>query len=261
MIPHIFLRILFDLIDFLNLRKSLIFKKKHFQYSMLTIIFLFNMSYNLPYAINLDLVSFFSIEPFHLYNSSAINQTSSVPPEPINFYQCRFVSALTARVVFVMHFVNTATVPFSLMLLSTILVIISLYNSKTRMSRYSFTKSKKNRRRSTLNYRDIRFSFTSIMLNVLFLAFNVPLAVFYFTFHFTSIWDDREADPFRTREFAIVTAIYFANFATPLLVYLVSNSILSREFVTMVKEIVLQQKPYSLSSIISKNSMRRFEEV
>lgn len=200
------------------------------------------MSYNLPYAINLDIKSFYNaneakkalLQLFddrdNITNRTLTTTNYTTFTEHMDtdiFYECRFANPLTAHIVLYMHIVNTATLPFGLMLLSTILVLISLYNSKNRMLKYNFQTA---RRRSYVTARDVRFSFTSIMLNILFLVFNLPLAVSYFT-----SYDFSKPDPFRTRTFAIVTDIYFSSFATPLLIYLASNTIFCQEFLAMVK--------------------------
>lgn len=197
------------------------------------------MSYNLPYAINLDIKSFYNaneakkalLQLFDdrdsITNMTLTTNNHTTFTETDIFYECRFTNSLTAHIVLYMHIVNTATLPFGLMLLSTILVLISLYNSKNRMLKYNFQTA---RRRSVVTARDVRFSFTSIMLNILFLVFNLPLAVSYFT-----SYDFSKPDPYRTQTFAIVTDIYFSSFATPLLIYLASNTIFCQEFLAMVK--------------------------
>lgn len=198
------------------------------------------MSYNLPYAFNLDIKSFYNANQAKKtllqyfggrdnITNMTITNTNRTFTDDVDtiFYECRFTSSLTAQIVFYMHIVNTATLPFGIMLLSTILVLISLYNSKNRMLKYNFQTA---RRRSFVTARDVRFSFTSIMLNLLFLVFNLPLAVSYFT-----SYDFSKPDPYRTRTFAIVTDIYFSSFATPLLIYLASNTIFCQEFLAMVK--------------------------
>ncbi len=171
---------------------------------------MFNMSYNVPYLIDRD------ISIFNMTNKTV--------------YECSFKNRQFAIVIFVMHVINTATMPFLFMTISTVFVIIGVFKSKNRVMRHSFkSQPPKLKRKGTLTSRDIKFSFTSIVLNLLFLCFNLPLGLSFF-----SIIDYEKPEPFGNLTFAITRGLYYLSFATPVLIYLVTNSIFRSEFLKML---------------------------
>ena len=213
---------------FLTFRRSFFMKSLSFQYKIIVLIFVFNMSYNLPYLIDRDISVF-----------NTTNQT---------IQECRFRNRHFAIVVFIMHVVNTATMPFTFMIISTVLVIIGVYKSKYRVMRHSFSHSKQPsslRRKGTLTSRDIKFSFTSIVLNLLFLCFNLPLGLSFFT-----IIDYDKPEPFGSLTFAVTRGLYYLSFATPILIYLITNSMFRSEFLIML---MLNKRKVSRNGIPQHN--------
>ncbi len=71
---------------------------------------------------------------------------------------------------------NSNIIPFSLMITFNLLLIYSIFKSRSRVvSNYT------NRQNTTFK-RDIRFAFTSSILNIIFILFNLPIS---FTLHFS----------------------------------------------------------------------------
>lgn len=196
------------------------------------------MSYNLPYLIDRD--------------TSAFNTTQN--HVQIVAYDCHFKSIEFVRIVKIMHIVNTVTLPFTLMLVSTILVIIGIYKSKNRLLRHQYQGKLRLARRRALQNRDIKFSFTLITLNLIFLVFNLPLAVSYLT-----VFEYNKQDPYRGLTFAVTRGLYYSSFATPFFIYLASNSMFCREFFLMLNPSGASNDRY-FKSTIGGNSIKGFNK-
>lgn len=164
------------------------------------------MGYNLPYVFYLRISTFEAV--------LNINSQS-------NITYCSIDNSHIARIITVLHTINTVTLPFSFMLTSTLLVTYAIYKSKKRVLAYHL--SFDNRR--LLTPRDIKFSITSIALNLIFLTFNLPISIAYLT-------NSGSIEPFSIDRlyFSVIRDLYYCNFSSPFIIYIFSNQIFYREF-------------------------------
>jgi hypothetical protein len=72
-----------------------------------------------------------------------------------------------------MDLFNSTIIPFLLMIVSTILTIKSVFDSRKKMSQ----STKQNKSNNQVRRKDIKFSITSITLNITFLLLNLPFAI------------------------------------------------------------------------------------
>ncbi len=85
-----------------------------------------------------------------------------------------------ARLVFAWtDFLNYTMLPFLIMILCSILIIHSIYQSRKRVS-VTNRSSKLNKNELNRIKRDIQFSFVIIMLNISFFLFNAPICMYSF---------------------------------------------------------------------------------
>ena len=108
---------------------------------------------------------------------------------------------------------NTKIIPYSLMITFTILLIISIFKSRSRViSNYS------NRQNETFQ-RDIKFAFTSLSLNVIFILFNLPAIIISIFSNFPIL-------------FKISLYLYFFSFSIHFYLLFIFNSLFRNEFLS-----------------------------
>jgi hypothetical protein len=109
--------------------------------------------------------------------------------------------------------INTKLIPYSLMITFTILLIISIFKSRNRViSNYT------NRQNETFQ-RDIKFAFTSLMLNIIFILFNLPVMIFSMSTNYPIL-------------FKISLYLYYFSFSIHFYLLLIFNSIFRNEFLS-----------------------------
>ena len=115
-------------------------KHKYSEFSIIIIIFLFNLIYYIPIPI-----IFFQVFSNFTVNSNKSMLTSQCP-RPLFIYT--------------MDIINLALMPFFLMCIFSILLIFTIFKSRLKMIRI---RSQQNRRKLL---KDIKFAISSIVLNV-----------------------------------------------------------------------------------------------
>ena len=112
--------------------------------------------------------------------------------------------------------VISVLVPFILMFFCSIFLIRSIYLSRKRVLVTSHSLPEKKRLQ-----RDIRFSITTVLLNVIFIAFNLPINIYLI---------QGSRDLFY---FSIVDSLYYSSYVVNFFVYFTVNSIFREEFLLM----------------------------
>jgi hypothetical protein len=108
---------------------------------------------------------------------------------------------------------NTKLIPYSLMITFTILLIISIFKSRSRViSNYT------NRQNETFQ-RDIKFAITSLSLNIIFIIFNLPIMIFSIFSNFPIL-------------FKISLNLYYFSFSIHFYLLFIFNSIFRKEFLS-----------------------------
>ena len=196
---------------------GLIFKRKSFQIKICLFIFVFNMIYYTPFLIFVE---------NKCVNKSFLNDTSFDLK-----YCCDFRDTEIQQILSLADGFNSAVIPFFLMLLSSILIIVSIFKSRFRLAKMQNNINNNNNNRSQqhkLNRkrlkRDIQFGLISIYMNVLFIAFNLPVCV-------TLFYNDNITDLI----YLIMVDVYYSSYAINFFIYLLFNSLFRNEFFNMLK--------------------------
>lgn len=109
-------------------------------------------------------------------------------------------------------------VPFVLMLLCSVFLIISIFQSRRRFrAKSSFAKRKLNR--------DLKFSITLVFLDISFVSLNLPITVFFLV----NIWTHESLT-----WFYLLDDLYYASYSVNFFIYLLVNVEFRNEFLVMI---------------------------
>lgn len=192
--------------------KFLFRKKTGFQVLACSFMFAFNLIY---YSIGLT--------PYLMYNITYDNISNTT----INSSKCFFD---TPFLFLWMDFLNSAILPFIFITILTILTVKTIIVSRRR-STTTMIIFKKNRKESS-KFKDIKFTRISIILNVLFLLFNVPFCLYALINQY--IFDS--IDPYLDLLiYVIMLFFHYCNFTSVFFINILSNSIFRDEFFKLFK--------------------------
>jgi hypothetical protein len=135
-----------------------------FQNTVIFLIVIFNLIYYIPFFIYSKLFIVYSNETNILNNTNYINNTN-------NELNCYFTELYHKKVLYMMDLINSTLIPFILMFIFSILLIYTIFKSRLRILRLNSAIDRKKLRK------DIKFAFTSILLNVTFCIINLPVCV------------------------------------------------------------------------------------
>ena len=177
--------------------------KQSFQITVCTVIFIFNLAYYSP------LLSYF-IKINTIFNNSTNKTTYS--------FKCTNYGYPTD----LLNIMNTTIVPFSLMFLFTFLTLKTLFKSRRKNNQI---------RNDQIKKRDVRFTKTSIALNIIFLLFNLPYGVFSILILRYKKFTGPDLEHLL---YSIVYITYYSSFGSVFFINLKVNSIFRKEFMKMV---------------------------
>ena len=163
------------------------FKNKTVQLSYVFTLLTFNFFYYLPIAF--------------YYDNLVSNQTSN------ETLICAFTSSKAQLVLSTLDAINMLLAPFTVMLICSILLIVAVVMSSKRViTNYTHRENKR-------FYQDIRFAFTTVSLNLVFFALNLPLvlAVYLMT-------------EYKSTLFHVCNYMFYASYAADFFVFFISNS-------------------------------------
>ena len=143
-------------------------KSIKFQNTVIFLIVIFNLIYYIPFFNYSTLIMVNSHETknnttFNKHNNSNSNSTSEL--------NCYFTELFHKKIFYMMDLINSTLIPFILMFIFSILLIYIIFKSRLRILRLDSATDRKRLRK------DIKFAFTSILLNVAFVALNLPVCV------------------------------------------------------------------------------------
>ena len=180
------------------------------------VIIIYNFLYYSPMPIFYEIVSL----PL-----SGINGTNNQ-----SYEICLIKNKLISITVLYMDLANRVVIPFSLMFIFTILLIGKIFQSRNKFSNKSKYIDK-------TMHRDIRFTITSILLNLIYLSLNLPASVY---------WLMPGARLNTPLLYFLGYLIYFAYSLDFFLIYM-TNSLVRAEFFRLCKQIKLASQMRSSS--------------
>ena len=130
--------------------------------------------------------------------------------------------------------VNSTLVPFLLMIVSSILIIKSIYDIRKRLL---INHTIKDMRRFK---RDLQFSITILVLDLFYFAFNLPYCLYSFL-----------GDPLNDFMFTVMDMIFYTQYIFNILAYVILNSEFQKELLVMLHILKAQSKT-DLFSLFSK---------
>ena len=159
----------------------------------------------------------FSPVPFFLENKISFSNTT-------NRTTCSFKDNFAQTLIQSLFLVNKI-VPFLLMSTCSILLIISVFRLRQRIEQNFLSTSKSHLNESKRFKKDIRLAFTSILMNVIYLLLNIPVAVVLITPSLSSDY------------FLVFSLIYLFYFSFSLNFYLIlfSNNLTRKELRSLFK--------------------------
>ena len=198
---------------------SKLFNKRIFQFRLCLFIIIFSLIYYIPFALFNDLIT----DEDNSQNNS--NNTNVV---------CTYVDDLYSEVLPLMDLFNSALIPFIVLTLTSINTIYSIFKSRSKFSNHQSDNqniSNNNRLPTNTNRnekfkKDIKFAITLIILNIIYLFFNLPICI-------TNYID--------TTDFAYILTLYifYANFATNFWIFFIFNSLFRNELIYLLFKIKL----------------------
>lgn len=209
----------FSIDKMLNMRpkRIVILRKKRFQFSVVSVIVVFNLLLYIGIPINLVR------QNLYFYYDA---------------YYCD-ISSLTFFTVFIIgYLIETAIIPFLIMLISSIATIRLLVNSrKTLELRCSFY----NRRRKR---REAKFAISSLAFNIMFITLKTPIVIVYCLIAFGI-----DIDLFF---YQVALFLFFLNAPGNFYVHFATNSIFRREFYLFCR---LRKQPRYLTHLTGNYSV------
>ena len=177
-----------------HIEKSHFLKNKNSQYAYFVCVVCFNFVFYFPVLIIYDL----NETPVQYNNMTIIEK------------MCTFADS--GNILFGMIFTNRIFLPFLLMFTATVLLIHTIFRSRTRIqSNYTF--------RENLRFRkDVKFAFTSITINIMFIILNLPFILVYFLFKFEMIM------------LVLTLNLFLISYAINFYLILISNFLFRKEF-------------------------------
>lgn len=177
-------------------------KRVWFQWSLVAAIALFNFLLYIEVPIYVDLA------PYKKFPILIVCDLAN-----LSFYDA----------LIVLYLIESALVPFVLMLGASIVIVRSIWMSRRSVERGAAGGKVDRVRRS----RDTRFAISSMTFNVLYVAFKMPLT----TVNIMNVYNLPVNDYFNQ----IAMLLFFANASTSILVHIGSNSLFRRELLALVR--------------------------
>lgn len=199
------------LVSIKNAKRKNILRSTNVQLVYFLLVSLFSLLYYLPVAFLYDIATY-SVILTNSTGNTTINTSTTVT-------MCSFIDLRSQTIVSIMDLVNRVLLPFILMSLFTFLLVLTVFKSRKR-SLANYTS-----RQNKTFLRDIRLLITSILLNIIYLVFHLPLSIYVF-------FPDYFSDLYYMLDIYLLYACYSINFY----LIFVSNSLFRGEFLLMFKE-------------------------
>lgn len=175
--------------------KRFILRKKNTQFLFFVFTIVFNFSYYIPVYLFKDV--------YTVYNNQT-NKTSQV---------CRIDSLELMLVVSLLDLVNRVIVPFTVMFVCSILLIYSLFESRSRIVENFLAEENKT------FFTEIRLATTSLSLNLIYILLNLPISII-----------DIFPQIYTLNLFIYSYYLFYLSYALNFYILLLSNSLFRKEF-------------------------------
>ena len=185
--------------------KRFIFKRTKNQIIFLILLCLCSIIYNINVLFSVDILVFSDNDDNNNNNNNSF---------------CFSIDNEQALILIYMDLVKLIILPFSLMIIFSILLILSIFKSR---SRVNINDSIRERKRL---FKDIKFSISLISMNLLFILLNLPIEILSFL-----------AKDYLTFGYLYVTFGYIYYLASSINFYLIflTNSLFRKEFLLLFK--------------------------
>lgn len=157
---------------------------------------------------------FYIAVPFDMESKSASFSLSHTNAT-ITIWYCSIRNLQLYKEMSVFYLIESCFVPFVIMLTTTLLTIQTLYSSRNRIETFESRELKARRSK------DIKFAINSIVLDLIYLSFQMPICINYILF----IGDAK----IRLMYSFIAGFLYFTNFSIAFFTHFISNSIFRAE--------------------------------
>ena len=190
--------------------KRFIFKRKRNQIIFLVVLILFNIVYrlNVPFSYDLENID--------------------------NITFCNFINNEWQTIISAMDIVNCLLAPFLLMLCFSILLIITIFKSRSRVNLNVSDKGKKRLKH------DIKFAISLLLMNLLFLLLNLPIEIDQFLPYYNSI-----------DLYNIFSYIYYISYAVYFYICFLTNSLVRKEFFSLFS------KSTKIKNYVTQNALNQ----
>lgn len=176
--------------------KSIYMRKRINQLKFLIVVIFFNLFYYSPVL--------------YYYDLNRVNRTSN------ETLFCGFANPRGQLIISLMDLLNRVLVPSALMFLSSNLIVCLIYKLRTRIIA-NFKPTEVN------NFnRDIRLAVSSILMNLIFIVFNLPISITLFL-------------PFEANSFLITFYLYYLSYAVNFYIILHTNQVYRHEALVLFK--------------------------
>lgn len=141
---------------------------------------------------------------------------------------CTYTDLFGRQFLSILYLINKTVIPFTLMITCSVLLAILVFKLRQRIIQNFLSKTNKNNNEGKRYKDDIRFAFTSILLNIIYLVLNAPIAIILNL-------------PINTRSnfiMWITLNISFYSFVINFYMILLSNNLTRKEFLNLIKEII-----------------------
>lgn len=139
-------------------------------------------------------------------------------------YFCLYENANAQRIVSLIYLVNKFLVPISLMIITSCLLIISVFKLRQRIFQNFLSHSNSN---DTSKYkRNIRLAVASILVNLAYLVLNFPFAVYYMV----------PSNSQNVYTFRVVLTVFYFTYSYNFYSILLSNHLVQKELVGLFKK-------------------------
>ena len=128
------------------------------------------------YAIAVATVSFMVFIPILFYVDFLVipGNDSTLPVAKV----CTYISIFGQRLVETTNLIVRIAIPFVLMIIVSVLLILSVFGLRARITRNFLATTQNQVNENKKLSKDMKIAITSILLNILFLIFNLPIAVY-----------------------------------------------------------------------------------
>jgi hypothetical protein len=203
-----------------RLQNFTFFKKRTFQFVLITVTSLFHIAIYVPIPV---LMEFYNVTIFYPNNKT----------EPFVVAKCDMSLGIT-RTFGVFYIVEANLAPFVIMMTTTSVILKCLYDSRRNLE----NREQKNGMAMRHKKRDLKFGINSVFLNVLFVLLTTPL-VLSLMFPLKNDYVQNEFNQ------AMCAIFFYLNYSIHFWTHFCVNSIFRHEFLVMAR----LRPPYEVSTV------------